>query len=107
MKRLVFFLILALLGQQTAATSLRIQAGWSGQTKPGRWIPIVVTASDPTLRQVTAEFYLPRAQTGLTMLREDMVIGPEEASFVLYAPFDRYTWSRTALVLRDTKTGAR
>ena len=92
---------------------LSAKLGWDGPLRSGRWIPLHVTASDPTAsdarpRSVRLDLEIPQGGPNVMQLHQSVTIGPRPATFSLLIPF-RYEGYGSdggpTLTLRDAATG--
>src|SRR5258707_4310727 len=89
-----------------ADTSLSVDIGWGGHTRPHRWIPVMVTASDAKTRNVELEVYWPHGGNYAMRVRQVFAIGPTPATFPLVLPSHSYFSIQEAVfTLRDPSSG--
>ena len=88
-----------------ADTKLNVMRGWGQKERAGRWDPILVTASSPVPRNVVCEVVSPHQGSFAMAIRERFAIGPEPATFQLFAPTYYSPFDETVVVLRDADSG--
>src|ERR1051326_318540 len=87
-----------------AETLLSAEVGWANHYRMGRWVPVFVTASDPTPRDVILELYAPHDRRNAMRLHEAFTIGPAPITIPLYVPLS-YNLDETTVTLRSATSG--
>lgn len=88
-------------GQQT---HLEVHRGWGDKERAGRWNPITVRVSGQVPREVTLEIVSATEAGFATSVREQVAIGPNAATFELFAPSHYSPAGQSVVVIRDAQT---
>lgn len=91
--------------QVCAATQLDVQVGWEGYSKSTRWTPFIITASDPTPRNVELILTAPHDGANAMVIRQAYAIGMEPTSIALFAPLLYTGGAGPSVEIKDSRTG--
>jgi hypothetical protein len=99
--------ILVVLGLATLCQGqvhLQVHRGWGENERAGRWNPVLVRVSSPVPREVTLEIVSATEAGFGTSIRERVAIGPNAATFELFAPSHYSPAGQSVVVIRDAET---
>src|SRR5207245_1369430 len=82
---------------------LRVDSGWNGAFRAGRWAPVYITASDDTAlpaRNVIIEIVAPHDKTFSLRILNPATIRPDPTTILVYVPLT-FQLDETVVIIRD------
>src|SRR5437867_2927840 len=108
-KLLACLLTLFLTTAAMAKVDLRVDIGWNGAFRAGRWAPVYITASDDTAipaKNVIIEIVAPHDKTFALKIFNPATIRPDPTTILVYVPLT-FQLEDTVAVIIDPVTARR